>query len=396
MLLCLGNVGAAVLAVVDATRSLPLGLLRELRDGLDGIGDREVVDKGDVLLTDDLDGVNGAKLAQILTEFLIGHLLGQVTQVHISRGTRLLDSQSNRGRHLGRLAPTNLDILTLDAELFQDGIRVEVGGGASVQEGDEGAVLVGQQADRLDLAAADVAKNLLSTCVRGDVAQVNSSAGSSDNARSHRDGRSGRERSLHAEAASGGLGRVELRSAVGRRRNNTLVRLRRDGLLNGAGDAILLLVVSLLGLETRKTLELRAGESSGSTRLEGATEQQLRGQKRSELHVKCSSRGGHVRSIVGGLLGHGLRLRVDGGDVASARVSFGKARDVGVEGAMGEASVAVGGLGGVAEAVGRPAVGGALANGSVEILHTEQMRGDERVPPDVRQNSRFEDWNVPE
>jgi hypothetical protein len=50
----------------------------------------------------------------------------------------------------------------------------------------------------------------------------------------------------------------------------------------------------------------------------------------------------------------------------------------------------------VAEAVGRPAVGGALANGSVEILHTEQMRGDERVPPDVRQNSRFEDWNVPE
>jgi hypothetical protein len=61
---------------------------------------------------------------------------------------------------------------------------------------------------------------------------------------------------------------------------------------------------------------------------------------------------------------------------------------------MRETSIAVGRLGGVSEAVGR-AIRGALANGSVKVLHTEQMRGDKRVPPDVRQYSRFEELDVP-
>jgi hypothetical protein len=45
-------------------------------------------------------------------------------------------------------------------------------------------------------------------------------------------------------------------------------------------------------------------------------------------------------------------------------MSVGEARDVGVEGAMRETSIAVGRLGGMSEAVGR-AIRGTLANGSI-------------------------------
>jgi hypothetical protein len=36
-----------------------------------------------------------------------------------------------------------------------------------------------------------------------------------------------------------------------------------------------------------------------------------------------------------------------------------------------------------------------LTDGTVEILHAEKMRGDLDVPPDRRQDSRFENWYVP-
>lgn len=73
-------------------------------------------------------------------------------------------------------------------------------------------------------------------------------------------------------------------------------------------------------------------------------------------------------------------------------MSISEARDVRVEGTMRETSIAVGRLGDVSlVSVGRDAVRGALlANGSIEVLHTEQMRGDQRVPPVVRENSRCE------
>lgn len=56
---------------------------------------------------------------------------------------------------------------------------------------------------------------------------------------------------------------------------------------------------------------------------------------------------------------------------------------------MREARVTVGGLGGMAESS-TMTVAPLLANGTVEILHPEQMRGDLRVPPVMRYNSRFE------
>ena len=122
-----------------------------------------------------------------------------------------------------------------------------------------------------------------------------------------------------------------------------LIGLRRHVLLDRALETVgLVLAVLLLGLLVAQlVLELRVGKSSRCAGLEGATEEQLGGQKRSELHVKGGARCGHLLNRVD----RGLRLRqglgVDRGDVAAARVPVGKAADVGSEGTMRETSVAI-------------------------------------------------------
>ncbi|KAH6604270.1 hypothetical protein Trco_007716 [Trichoderma cornu-damae] len=375
LLLRFGDVGAPVLAVVDAAGSLPLGLLGQLGDGLDGVGDGQVVDEGDALLADNLDGVDGAKLAEVLAQLLVGHLFGEVAQVHVPGGAGLLNGQRHRRGHLGGLAPADLDVLALDAELLEDGIGVEVGGGAGVQEGDEGAVLVGQQANRLDLAAPDVAQDLLGAGVRGDVAEVDGSAGAGHHAGAHGNGRSRLHGALHAEGAGGRLGREELGRPVGRGRDESLVGLRGHAGLHGAGDAgaVLLaigLLVLVLGLlEARQALELRASKGGRAAGLKGAAEEQLRREQRGELHIKGRA-GGHVVAI-GLVLAH--VLGVERGHVGATRVAVGEARDVGGEGTMREASVAVGRLGSVAEARAIGTVRRPLASRAVEFLHPEEI-----------------------
>ncbi len=52
---------------------------------------------------------------------------------------------------------------------------------------------------------------------------------------------------------------------------------------------------------------------------------------------------------------------------------------------MREASVTEGGFGAVAlKAALSMSSGAALADGAIEVLHAQQVRGDERVPPSVR------------
>lgn len=152
-------------------------------------------------------------------------------------------------------------------------------------------------------------------------------------------------------------------------------------MLDRAGKTVLLLIVGMLR-ESRQALELRTSKGSRSSRLERTAKKQLGWQKRRELHIEGCTWGGHLVGIVRRLLVH--RLSVDRRNVASSRVSIGEACDVRGEGTMGEARIAVGGLRRVTEAVDRAAAGGALADWTVEVLHPEQMRGDERVPPNVR------------
>lgn len=234
-------------------------------------------------------------------------------------------------------------------------------------------------------------ENLLGRSVRRDVSKVHGAAGARDDAGAHGHRRSGLHVHLHAshivERSRRRLGRVELGRAIGRGRNNRLVHLGRDALLDRTRSAILLLEVLMLGLlEAAQILELGAGERGRSSGLEWAAEEQLGGKQRGELHIKARSRGGQIGAIVvrAGLVGN--RLRVDGGNVSTARVSVGKPRDVGSEGTMREASVAVGGLGRVTKATLDVAVIVAVRPllGTRDILHPEKMRGDKTVPTDVR------------
>jgi hypothetical protein len=171
-----------------------------------------------------------------------------------------------------------------------------------------------------------------------------------------------------------------------------LVCLGRHVLGNRAGHAgtLGLLVVSLLvGLEARHVLELRVVEGSWRAGLERAAKQELRRKERGELHVEAGPRSRHVildssgrrhsLSLVHGL---GVELR----NVTTARVTvIRETGDIRGESTVGETSVAVGGLGGMTESVAaRGRVMGTLAMRTIEVLHVEHVRGDERVPPVVR------------
>jgi hypothetical protein len=91
-------------------------------------------------------------------------------------------------------------------------------------------------------------------------------------------------------------------------------------------------------------LKLGAAKGSRATRLERTTKQELRRQKRRELHIKGSARCGHVvcirrRRLV---LVHGLG--VEGWDVPSAWVTVSKPGYVGRKCTMGESGITVGRL----------------------------------------------------
>lgn len=138
------------------------------------------------LLLDDLDGIDGAEFAQLLAQLLLRHLLGQVSEIDITRCTGLLHGQGDGSGNLRGLPPAHLDVIALDGKLLQDCVGMEVGGRVAIEEGDERAVLVREQAHRLDLAAADVVEDLFGGCFGGDVTQVHGPARPRQETRGHR------------------------------------------------------------------------------------------------------------------------------------------------------------------------------------------------------------------
>lgn len=56
------------------------------------------MNKSDALLSDQLDSVNSTKLAEVLANLVFSHLLGQVTQIDVTRSTRLLNSEGDGRR----------------------------------------------------------------------------------------------------------------------------------------------------------------------------------------------------------------------------------------------------------------------------------------------------------
>lgn len=178
---------------------------------------------------------------------------------------------------------------------------MEVSGRASVQEGDEGAVLVWQEADRLNLTTSDVAKDLLSRSVRRDVTEIDSSAGTRDDARRNTmHCRAVRADVLTLESIKARRGRLHT-AKVGRgwerRRAKWLVGTWRQNLLLSEGLAHLALVTTSIGLRW-EALELRGLEGGRRAWLKGAAHQQVCRQQWCKVHVVASLRSLHVLRVV--------------------------------------------------------------------------------------------------
>ena len=186
LLLGLGHVGTAVLAVEDPFGGLPLGLLRQLGNCFHRVANGQEMDKPNAFLLHKFDGINGAKLPQLLPQLLFRHILWQVPNVNIARRARLLHSKRYRGRYLRGLSPAHLDVVALDGQLLQDRVGVEVGGRIAVEERNEGAVLVRKESHRLNLAATDVVENLFCRRLSGNVTQVHGTARPREKARGDR------------------------------------------------------------------------------------------------------------------------------------------------------------------------------------------------------------------
>jgi len=172
-----------------------------------------------------------------------------------------------------------------------------------------------------------------------------------------------------------------------------LVELGRERLLHlrAAHVLLVLLLRLILGRKVRKALELWRSESRGRARLEGAAEEQLRGQQRRKVHVKPSARCLQVGNVVAAA--RCKAICVDGRNVGPLRVPVGIACLVRVEGSVGEARISPVHvlvvlllllllllllMTGSARSV----------RGAVVVLHSEEVRGQEVVPRVLGEDSR--------
>jgi hypothetical protein len=95
------------------------------------------VDKANVLVTDNLDLVDKTEAAKVIAELLLGRALVEPTKIDVTACVALADSEGNLTGNGGRLAPTNLELLAMQRELFDGGIGVERAGSRTIEEGKE-------------------------------------------------------------------------------------------------------------------------------------------------------------------------------------------------------------------------------------------------------------------
>src|SRR5260221_12876175 len=112
-------------------------------------GDRDAqkVHKTDVLVTDNLDLIDQAKAAKVVTELLLCRTLVQSTKVDIAACVALTNGQRDLARHRRRFAPSNLELLAVEGELFDSGIGMERRSSGTIEGREENARLLRGNAD---------------------------------------------------------------------------------------------------------------------------------------------------------------------------------------------------------------------------------------------------------
>lgn len=193
LLLRLGNVRAAVLAVVDAL-ARPLRFSWERSDDLSNMvsghteytswksylgGDRDAqeVNEANVFVPDNLDLIDEAEARETVPKLLLGHRLVEPAEIDVPAGVALRHAKQNSSGNRARLAPSDLELLPVKRELLNVGICVEGGRGGTVEERDEDAGLFGENTDGLERTEMDEVKKLIDGRVGWEISNVDGAAG---------------------------------------------------------------------------------------------------------------------------------------------------------------------------------------------------------------------------
>jgi len=162
---------AAVLAIID-TFTGPSRFRGQRIDNLCGSGDGEEMDEADALVPDDLDLVDEAEAAKVVSQLCLSDVFIQTAEIDVARGIALLDSEKDRRRHGAGFSPAYLEFDTMQRYLLEGRIGVERSSGATLEEGNEGTRFLPENADGFNGAKLDKAEEFIDEGVRREVAHV--------------------------------------------------------------------------------------------------------------------------------------------------------------------------------------------------------------------------------
>lgn len=95
------------------------------------------MDEANVLVTDNLDLVDETEATKVIAELLLGRTLVKPTKIDVTACIALADSEGDLTGNRGRLAPTYLELLAMQRELFDGRIGVERACSGAIKEGKE-------------------------------------------------------------------------------------------------------------------------------------------------------------------------------------------------------------------------------------------------------------------
>lgn len=148
------------------------------RSYLGSNGDAQEMDESNVLVAHNLDLVNEAESAELISELLLGHILVEASNVDVPARIALANGKCHLCRDRRRLAPTDLELLRVQRQFLDGSIGVESCCGLAVEEGEEDTRLLGQHANGFKGAEVNQVEQFVDRSGCGEVSNVDRAPGS--------------------------------------------------------------------------------------------------------------------------------------------------------------------------------------------------------------------------